>query len=386
MSIMSLTLIGVFLFVGISTRQRLEKDCKDSLTKCIQGPQTPVSRNSSIVLTLKYSGSGKKIDSHKNTSFSPLSEEEIEEISSLCHNAKDNYGTISQYELAYMKRSSQNGTYMAFYDLTGYHSAMRYLLLSFLFSGSAAIVLFYVISLFLSHWCIRPIEKAWNRQQKFVADASHELKTPLTVILANTAILKEHREEPIRSKEKCLTYIAEEASHMSRLVNDMLFLAKSDSVREDIQKEPVNFSDVCLNRYLSFESVAFEKEIAMTSDVEEEVSVFGDAEKLGQLCGILLDNACKYTDKKGTVHVCLRKKGNTAVLEVTNSSAPIPKEQLSHLFERFYRADEARTRQNSGYGLGLSIACSIVEMHHGKITISSTAESGTTVHVEFGTR
>lgn len=250
-------------------------------------------------------------------------------------------------------------------------------------AGLVCLLICYGLSLFLSHLCIVPIEKAWKQQQEFVADASHELKTPLTVILANLAILKNHREETFAANEKYLKYIEEEAGHMSNLVNDLLFLAKNDAGIEPPVMERINLSDILYNCYLSFEAVAYEKGLQLETDIDENLCLLGVSEKLDRLCAILIDNACKYTQRKGTIHISLHAKNAHILLKVTNSGAAIPKEQLAHLFERFYRVDEARTRGEAGYGLGLSIAASIVKMHHGTIHAESSAVDGTSFLVSF---
>lgn len=383
MSLIMLMLIGLFLLIGISTSLRLEKDSMQSLSRHLSAHQSSIRRSSSIVLTLKFSKSGRQIDSQENTRNFSLSDSEVKEISSYCLDTKKESGTVPGYPLLFLKKETHDSMKIAFYDLTQNRQTMHSLYISFLIAGIISMAVFSIVSLFLANWCVRPIEKTWILQQNFVADASHELKTPLTVILANTAILKDHSDKPIYTKTKCITYIEEEAKHMSRLINDMLFLAKTDAFKETIKKDSVNLSDICTNSYLSFESVAFEKNIFLAADIEENIYINGVSDKLNQLFGIVLDNACKYTDENGKIHFSLHKKGNTILFKLNNSGAPIPKEHLSHLFERFYRVDEARTRSCSGYGLGLSIARSIVEMHHGKINITSSKEEGTTVQIEL---
>lgn len=386
MCLTTATLLGMFTFIFVSTWTKMESDCRSSLKRHLteHSELNDAFGRSSVILTLKFSQSGRRIESSKNHETLSLSKEEIEEIADECLASESDYGILRNELLAYMKTTSPDGTVsMAFYDLTSNYNTIRHLLVSFLIGGIAAIFLFYIASRFLSIWCVRPIEETWNSQKKFVADASHELKTPLTVILTNTAIMKEHPEETISSRKKCISYIEEEAGHMSRLVNDMLFLAKTDAYHESIQKEKVNFSEICMNACLTFEALAFEKNIMMETDIEENLFVNGVGDKLEQFCVLLLDNACKYADEHGFIRIFLHKKGSAVLLKINNSGTPIPKEDIPHLFERFYRADKARTRSHGSYGLGLSIAYSIVQMHHGKISIESSEEKGTSVLTEF---
>lgn len=388
MSIVMVTLVIVFLVAGISSANKMKENCKNLLSSHLSdnkprhGGRGEVSLNDNV-LTFHYAQSGRQIDSSGNQDNYSLTEEEMNTIKQYIRNAQEDFGTVPNYSIAYMRQDRGGEMYIAICDVSSEWQTLRYLILSFLAASVIALVLFYFISLVLSHWCIKPIEDTWNRHHNFIADASHELKTPLTVILANTAILKEHKSASIQSKEKCIYYIEDEAKHMSHLVNDLLFLARVDAVGETIKKEKVDFSKLCVCGYLPFEALAFEKSIGLTADIEEGLFVEGDSVKLNQLFGILLDNACKYTAADGTIHISLQKKGNGVLLQVNNSGAPIPKEQISHLFDRFYRVDEARTRTNAGYGLGLSIAYSIVQMHHGRIRITSTVEKGTTVLVEL---
>ncbi len=224
---------------------------------------------------------------------------------------------------------------------------------------------------------MRPVERAWAQQQQFVADASHELKTPLTVILANTGIVLARPTETVASQKKWLTYIQEEASHMKDLVEDLLFLAKHDDPKRTSNLVLVNLSDVVTGCLLRFETVAFEQHVKLESQIQPDLLLLGDPSGLDRLSGILLDNAIKYAGSGGQVSLSLQKSQDKLVLRVHNTGAPIAPEHLSHIFERFYRAESSRSRQFGGYGLGLAIARSIVLAHGGHLSATSTAEQGT---------
>ena len=286
-------------------------------------------------------------------------------------------GVLSAWQLRYLIRSTPDGMKIAFADRSHEVASMTSLVLTSLLVGLGGLAAFFVISLFLSGWVLRPVRRAWEQQRQFVADASHELKTPLTVILANTNILLAHREDTIAQQEKWVTYIQEEGERMKTLVDDLLFLAKADAARSPTLPECLDVSELVLGCLLPFESVAFEKKVTLRSRVQPAVKVMGDAGQLRQLTVILLDNACKYAGEQGTVAVSLSRTGDRAVLTVHNTGEPISREQLPHLFERFYRADESRSRDKGGYGLGLAIAQSIVQGHKGRITVESSRENGT---------
>ena len=266
------------------------------------------------------------------------------------------------------------GSRIAFADRTNEIESLTSLLETSALVGFFGLLAFFVISLFLARWALRPIEKAWKQQRQFVADASHELKTPLTVILANMGIVLSHREETVQSQIKWLEYTQAEASRMKELVGSLLFLAQADDMQEALTLSEVNFSDVVWSSVLPFESVAFEQNKTLTSEIAENIVIQGDEDRLRRLTAILLDNAVKYSDEGGTITLRLQTAQDKAVLTVHNTGAQIPAGQLSHIFERFYRVDSSRTRAQGGYGLGLSIAQSIVEAHHGKIGVQSGSQ------------
>ena len=297
-------------------------------------------------------------------------------------NGEEDTGRIPSLGLRYLRMFTGVSIRLAFADTSWQRGQVRHQAAASLLIMAAALAVFFLISLFLSRWALRPVERSWKQQRQFIADASHELKTPLTVLLADADILLAHPDDTIASQRKWVEYMQDEAGRMRELVEDMLFLARSDSSsdREQI-RQSVALSDLCSNCLLSFEPVAFERGAQLTDAVEPDVTVPGDESQLRRLIAILLDNACKYCGEQGTVTLTLRREGSRAVLSVRNTGDPIPPEALPHLFERFYRADSARARDTGGYGLGLAIAAAIAESHKGKISAASTAAEGTTFTV-----
>lgn len=288
----------------------------------------------------------------------------------------ENCGTLPGLDLRYLVREQQGQRWIAFVDRTQEYASMRSFLISALQLGSAGLVALFLISFFLSAWVVRPVERSWAQQRQFVADASHELKTPLTVILANTGILLSHPDETIAQQERWVRNTQEEAVNMKKLVDEMLYLARTDATQQMVYSL-VNLSDLVWSSVLPFESVAFEQGLGLESDIAEDISLQADEGRLRELMRILLDNACKYCAPKGSIFVRLEwgKEQEKAVLSVRNTlQEKLPPEELSRLFERFYRMDKARSREKGGYGLGLAIAKSIVENHHGRISASQTGE------------
>ena len=245
----------------------------------------------------------------------------------------------------------------------------------------ASMVVIALISLWLSGFAVKPVKKAWQQQKQFVADASHELKTPLTVILANNNIMMTHKNNKVSEETQWLESTEEEAQHMKQLIDQMLFLAKSDAGNNNIQFSDVDISEIIEGTVLNFEPVAFEREILIQTDIDPEVTVHGSSMQLKQLAHILIDNAVKYSSDKSDITIKLKKSGEQITFTVNNFGNEIPPEELEHIFDRFYRAEKSRTTK--GYGLGLSIAQNIVESMNGKLTAESNKENGTTFTAVF---
>lgn len=241
----------------------------------------------------------------------------------------------------------------------------------------------FLIALGLSTWVLKPVEAAWEQQRRFIADASHELKTPLAVIIANTQILEADEAIPKESM-RWIESTSDEATHMKNLVEELLELARTDEssagAKGVMHMEEVDFSSMVESAALEFDAIAFERGTSIEEDIEEGIRVNGDPEWLARLCKILVDNACKYSYVGCPVHVDLHKQGNRCTLSVNNMGNVIDPEDLPHVFDRFYRTDKARSRDSrtGGFGLGLAIAKGICTSHGGGISVASSEEAGTT--------
>lgn len=232
--------------------------------------------------------------------------------------------------------------------------------------GFAALIAIFFIAIYLSTWAIKPVEKSYEAQRQFVADASHELKTPLTVISANADVLLSEMED-----NKWLRFIKSETVRMSELVNNLLYLAKSDAVEQKHISCEFDLSNSILGAVLPFESICYENNKTLILDIKEGITYNGDERRLMQVVIILLDNAIKNSDECGTIKVVLSaQKGKKCIL-VYNTGEGISEEDKVKIFDRFYRGDSSRARQTGGYGLGLSIAKTIIETHKGKLTVES---------------
>ena len=311
-----------------------------------------------------------------------VSEEAAEQAVEAALDAGTESGVLRSLGLRFQTASDADGALrIAFADRSWETQSLTSLILTCLLVWALALLGFFFISLLLSSLALRPAERAWQQQRQFVADASHELKTPITVILANTGIVLSHRSDPVENQAKWITYIQDEAGRMKSLVDDLLFLAKSDAAKLPRHPAQVRLSELVTGSLLPFESVAFERGVSLADQVAPGLCLLGDENQLRRLVVILLDNAVKYSGEGGAVTVRLDKIQDRLRLTVHNTGPAIAPEHLDHLFERFYRSDAARDRAQGGYGLGLAIAKSIVEAHNGKISVSSTPEAGTSFTV-----
>ena len=225
-------------------------------------------------------------------------------------------------------------------------------------------VICYVISKVLTNWLIKPAEDSFNKQKDFIADASHELKTPLAVIMASAEALENDNDK------KWLNNIKNESERMSNLIKNLLDLARLENSNKNF--ELVNLSKITENSALTLESLMYEKKIKLDYSIDENIMFNCNSDEIKELLSIILDNAIKHSEKNDKIIVNLKKVKDKINLEVINKGLPIPKEDETKIFERFYRADKSRNRSSNRYGLGLSIAKEIVIRHNGIITASSS--------------
>ena len=287
-----------------------------------------------------------------------------------CLAQEEDEGSLPGYALRYLRQDDGLYTQIAFVDISLETAALRQMMASYLRIALLSLILLAGASFLLSLRVTRPVERAWRQQRQFFSDASHELKTPLTVILSNAEML-ETSDLPER-ESRWRDNILSEARQMKTLVEEMLTLSRT----EDAQRKPtaadVDLSDLAEDCALAFEPVAFEAGKPLSWDVTPALTVSGDGEKLRRLLSILLDNAAKYGAPGEGIVLSLRAERSQAILSVANGSGghPIPPEELPRLFERFYRADASRGEQ-SGFGLGLPIAQAIAKEHHGALRAES---------------
>ncbi len=396
MVLITIVLVAIFITVYASTQQRLVKDSMDILERTLmeENHERPIRREltsppkeprfmpaPTFVVALDANNN---IESAQGNLFDLSNRESLRTIVEECLANDKDFGIISGENLRYLKQQTATGTKIAFMDRSMESNTLSTLIITSILVGVGSLGVFLLISLFLGGWALRPVEKAWAQQRKFVADASHELRTPLSVILANAGIVLANPQSTVQEQAKWMEYIQMEANRMNVLVENLLFLAKTDDAQGSMQLSRLNLSDTVYGAILPFESVIFEQEKELETNIAPEIHINGDEDKLKQLLAILLDNAIKYSDEKDKITVSLKETSDhQVVLSVINRGVPIPHDQIEHVFDRFYRVDESRAREQGGYGLGLAIAQSIVLMHNARIAVASSEESGTIFSVTF---
>ena len=264
--------------------------------------------------------------------------------------------------LTYIVDHRPDYTLVAFMDNTVSESGLSTLLRNVLIVGGTAILVMFFISLYLSKRIIRPLEENDQKQKQFISDASHELKTPVAVISTNAELLSREIGE-----NEWLSNIVYENDRMGELVRQLLDLSRAENA--EIPMEQVDFSRVVTGETLALETLAFDCGRVFRTDIEDGIIFTGRKTQLTQLVSILLDNAIRHATGS-EIEISLKRQGHHAVLSVINDGDEIPQDKLDHLFDRFYRVDEARNSEGQHYGLGLSIAKAVTEKHGGSITVS----------------
>jgi len=373
MTIVTVMLCIIFGMVLHFTRVNMEKESMEMLQTVALGPNKPgIPGKPGPGIRLPYFSlrlsSGGEVTVSGNGFYDLSDPELVKELVRL--SAEDRSGILSDYNLRFLRIVTPTSQSLVFIDMSSEINTINHLLQNCLLIGAASFLVFLLLSILLSRWATKPIAVAWEQQRQFVADASHELKTPLTVILSNAQMLSSNGEDP-ELRERLTGSILTVSEQMRELVNRLLNSARVDAGIAKKDFTVFDFSDTVEMALLPFDSVFFEQEMELSSSVEQDVFVKGSKTHLVQVVDILLDNARKYSSANGKTIVTLQKASSSScLLAVANEGTSMTQEQLKQIFKRFYRADPARERTGS-YGLGLSIAESIVKSHRGKIWAES---------------
>ena len=370
----AVVLVSALVILGLSTRSQMAQSSEARLYEALEGKldksELPGSSGLPCFVAEVYSGGTIRLS---GSSYYNLQDEEmVLHIVQAALEREDDSGVLGDYSLRYLRRIGVVSVRIAFTDCTMEQATMRSLLLRSGLVALAALAVLAGLSYCLAGLVVGPVKRAWQEQKQFVSDASHELKTPLTVILSSSELAAE--EQDVQRTKQYVEGIHAESLRMKALVEDMLTLARTESGTRP-ETEAVDLSDTVLESVLAFEPVAFESGRELVYDIQPELTVMGSGVQLRRLTDILLDNAVKYAAEGTPVRLLLRQEGRCAALRVENRGETIPAEKLRHIFDRFYRADESRSG-GVGFGLGLAIAQSIAQSHGGSIGCAS--EEGVT--------
>lgn len=267
--------------------------------------------------------------------------------------------------LFYLVEAKGENTLVCFIDGSITNNSFREIIIVTLIFGGVALSVGLVLSIILAKRIVKPLEENDKRQKRFISDAGHELKTPISIISANSEILA----RSIGNNE-WLNNIQYENERMQKLVTELLDLSRAEN--SNLEKTNVDFSNLIMGEILPFESLAFEKGKIINSQIDDSIYIKGNESELKKLISILLDNAIKHSSDNSNILVSLTKEHKLVTLSIQNDGEDIPEEKIEKLFDRFYRVDEARSGEGSHYGLGLAIAKTIVLGHNGKITCTSS--------------
>lgn len=296
------------------------------------------------------------------------------------------YISLSASHLKLQGQQLTGMTIQVIYNLQREDDLLHDLLFVIEVSSLISILLAIVAGLYLARKSLIPIKRAWDKQQQFVADASHELRTPLSVMKLNLEHLFRHPDKTIEQESETILQSIQEINYMTKMTKELLTLARSDSNEMVIQKETLLLSALFKKVAKDFQPLADMKRISLEVQVADGLELRGDSERLKQLLVILIDNAIKYTNGTGMVTISAYRLHSRIHLDIMDTGIGISAEDLPHIFNRYFRGDKSRTRQNEGTGLGLSIAQWIVHAHGGKIRVESKEGKGTHIMITLPVR
>lgn len=364
--LLTAVLLVILIFVYQGTRRGLQQESLEMLRSAHKEltdnrnlPGSPIRTTKSPCFILACMPDGTFVA--VGNSMYDLSDREY--LGDLFSDVTGKQGVLKEHQLRYLQLDGMPGEWYVFMDISGEISTLSRLNVTCLIIFLLGLLVFFGISVLVSYWAVRPVEQAWKQQRQFVGDASHELKTPLTVIMTNAELLGDPDYDEA-SKARFAENILTMSRQMRGLVEELLDQARIDN--SGMQLQSLDLSRLVEDAVLPFEPMYFEANRLLESYIQPGLSVTASADHLRQVVEILLDNGCKYSNPGTTVTLHLSRQGKTAMLSVSSIGNPLSDQQCQDIFKRFYRVDSART-MNRSYGLGLAIAQGIVERHRGKI-------------------
>lgn len=372
MIIFTITLVSILVAVNIinvnSSFRQQRRMIRDDIG--FYGIEAFCGNDNQKIKRQEYDYSTSVVSKNKNimvlsNSLKETTDKDILSMTQKLQKSGKRFGSIDDYIYLVRILKSGNTVYIFVNNKEALQNSKQFFIVS-IFIFLLSVIVFTIISYYLSRWMIKPSEKAIKNQKIFVANISHDLKTPITIIRANADLI----ENEVKNK-KSIKYIQQETEKLNHLVNEMLTLTRIDNTISKENFKSFNFGDSLFDVVLPFESIAYEKGIRFNINIDEVTDYFGDESNIQKLAEILIDNAMSYTAKGGIVDVDAYENSKAVTLSVTNTGEPISDEKKVEIFDRFYRESKSRERTGNHYGLGLSIANTIVKKHNGKITVES---------------
>lgn len=384
MSIVTIMLVLIMGMVIQFTKSTMSQAGVQMLRSLSSNPLYLIKPNDRLKVNLPYfsvrlDAHGKLLE-YNSSSYDLRNQDYLQDIIDQSFDIPGKTGILEEYQLRYMHVDTTADRFIVFIDMSHEISTIHTLTRNCIFIGFLGFFIFLGISIFLANWAVKPVEQAWSQQKQFIADASHELKTPLTVILTNAELLQSP-EFDSHKKSYFAKCIEQTSAQMRNLVEGLLELSRMDNGMLKSEMELQNFSTLVRDSVYFFEPLFFENDLILDTNIEPELFVHTAQLQLKQVVDIILDNAMKYSKPNTQVNLKLSRHGNNCELSVSNHGDTISPEDLQNIFRRFYRIDQSRNGSGS-YGLGLSIAEEIVHFHHGEIWAEST-DGVTTFHVRL---
>ncbi|MDO4467359.1 MAG: HAMP domain-containing sensor histidine kinase [Bacillota bacterium] len=377
MSIISLVIVGIFIATNVIPAFQYREEAKSYLTKAIFIDEA------NNRMTPRSHTSVQKIGENQNLFvFSNTIEIYLDEGNRMIYYLCDRSDLFPEQFISntvnyVLSQNKEFGTYQSYYYLyknnriymldntMNFEVARNTLFYSFISCILAWIVL-YFLSKFTIQRLLKPVEESIQNQQRFISDAGHELKTPISVISTNASVLENEI-----GRNKWLSYIVKETEQMEYLVKELMTLSQMEDNSKLEIRESFDVSKCILKACLPFESLAFESNMKLDMQIQENIQFIGDSNKFNQLVTIFLSNALKYGKEQGEIRIKLYEQNKKIILSIYNTGQGVSEEEKTKIFERFYRVDKARSRKEGSHGLGLSIAQAIVKSYHGQILVNT---------------
>ncbi len=381
MSLLTSVFIAIFSTIFYITYSNVNNQVKIDLDFLVNNRKLPPH----VIYVITELDKENKIDNIVKSFDTEINTDSFQEVIYDILNKNKSYDivNIDDSPYSYLIHKSEFGTKIAFIDRTNIQNLLIELFKSFFIIISLSLILLLLISIYFTNKSIEPIKEAFDKQKEFITNASHELKTPLTIIKTNLSLILSNKNDTINNQIKWINYINDQTNRMSTLINEMLTLSKLDIDENKIILEKINISNIIESMLLMFDAIIYENNITLETNISKDLFINGNKENIKKLFSILMDNAIKYTNKNGKINVYLYSKKNKIILIVENTGYGIPKESIDKIFERFYRVDDSRHIETGGYGIGLSIANAIVKQHSGNIFANSELNKTTSFIVEL---